>query len=202
MVNIPEIWSKYQKYGQSTRNMVNIPEIWSTYQKYGQHTRNIVTIPEVQLTYQKYGQHTRNLVNIPEIWSTYQKYSLYTRNMVKIPEAWSTYQHTRNMVNIPEIQLSKSSRALNGGAYFSDVSGWKSILTSATEAYDHTESYRLLGFYLTITFCLKPTQQAVSLWNCRVCWRICLFYLYGFVTAGKYLWSSRREILQQTRQFQ
>ena len=100
------------------------------------------------------------------------------------------------------LQLSKSSRALNGGAYFSDVSGWKSILTSATEAYDHTESYRLLGFYLTITFCLKPTQQAVSLWNCRVCWRICLFYLYGFVTNGKYLWSPRREILQFQWQFQ
>ena len=96
----------------------------------------------------------------------------------------------------------KSSRAIHGGAYFPDVSGWKSILTSATEAYDHTESYRLLGFYLTITFCLKPTQQAVSLWNCRVCWRICLFYLYGFVTAGKYLWSPRWEILQFQWQFQ
>ena len=40
MANISEIWSKYQKYGEHTRNMVNIPEIWSTYQKYGQHTAN------------------------------------------------------------------------------------------------------------------------------------------------------------------
>ena len=70
------------------------------------------------------------------------------------------------------VQLSKSSRALNGGAYFSDVSGWKSILTSATEAHDHTESYRLLGFYLTITFCLNPAHQAVSYWNCHWNWRI------------------------------
>ena len=44
MVNTPEMWSTYQKYGQHnknivkhTRNMVNVPEIWSTYQKYGQH---------------------------------------------------------------------------------------------------------------------------------------------------------------------
>ena len=38
MVNIPEIWPIYQKYGQSTINIVSIPEIWSTYQKYCQHT--------------------------------------------------------------------------------------------------------------------------------------------------------------------
>ena len=30
MVNIPEVWSTYQKCGQLTRNMVNIPEIWTT----------------------------------------------------------------------------------------------------------------------------------------------------------------------------
>ena len=34
MANISEIWSKYQKYGEHTRNMVNIPEIRSTYQEY------------------------------------------------------------------------------------------------------------------------------------------------------------------------
>ena len=174
MVNIPEsrCWQLFY-----------IPELWSTYQKYGQQTIDMVKIPKIWSKYQTHGQNTRKMVNIPEIQLVYQKYG----------------QNTRNMVNI---QLSKSSRALNGGAYFSDVSGWKSILTSATEAYDHTESYRLLGFYLTITFCLKPTQQAVSLWNCRVCWRICLFYLYGFVTAGKYLWSPRWEILQFQWQFQ
>ena len=34
-------------YGQHTRSMVNIPEIWSKYQNYGQHTRNIVKKPKV-----------------------------------------------------------------------------------------------------------------------------------------------------------
>ena len=42
------------------------------------------------------------------------------------------------------VQMSKSSLALNGGAYFSDVSGWKSI---------PIRCYRLHGFCLTITFC-------------------------------------------------
>ena len=72
-VNIPEIWSIYQKYCQSTRNMVNRPEIWPTDQKYGQQTKNMVNIPEIWSTYQKYGQQTRTMVNIPELWSTYQK---------------------------------------------------------------------------------------------------------------------------------
>ena len=38
MVNIPEIWSTDQKYGQQIRNMVNRPKIWSTYQRYCHHT--------------------------------------------------------------------------------------------------------------------------------------------------------------------
>ena len=42
------------EYGQHTRNMVNIPEVWSTYQKYGQHTRNMVNVPEIGSSYQKY----------------------------------------------------------------------------------------------------------------------------------------------------
>ena len=103
---------------------------------------------------------------------------------------------------ILQIQLSLSSRAIHGGAYFSDVSGWNSILISVPGPCEVTEWHRLLGFCLMITFCLNPAQQAVSLWNCRVCWRICLFYLYGFVTNGKYLWSPRREILQFQWQFQ
>ena len=55
MVNTPEIWSKYQKYGQNTRSVVNTPEIWSA-----------ISIPEILSTYQKYGPHTRNMVNIPQ----------------------------------------------------------------------------------------------------------------------------------------
>ena len=101
-----------------------------------------------------------------------------------------------------EVQLSLSSRAIHGGAYFSDVSGWNSILISVPGPCEVTEWHRLLGFCLTITFSLNPAHQAVSLWNCRVYWRICLFYLYGFVTNGKYLWSPRREILQYQWQFQ
>ena len=104
--------------------------------------------------------------------------------------------------NYFQIQLSLSSRALHGGAYFSDVSGWKSIPISVPGPYECLKWHRLLGFCLTITFCLNPAQQAVSLWNCRVCWRICLFYSYGFVTNGKYLWSPRWEILQFQWQFQ
>ena len=101
-----------------------------------------------------------------------------------------------------QIQLSKSSRSIHGGAYFSAVSGWKSIPISVPGPYKCPECNRLLGFCLTITFCLNPAHLAVSLWNCRVCWRISLFYSYGFVTNGKYLWSPRREILQFQWQFQ
>ena len=70
------------------------------------------------------------------------------------------------------LQLSTSSLRIHGGAIFSAVSGRKSIPISAIEAPEHGAWYRLLGFYLTTTFCLNPAQQAVSYWNCRVCWRI------------------------------
>ena len=73
MVNIPEIWSKYQKYGQNTRSVVNIPEIWSlTIFLVCWPLVNIpeiwsaISIPEILSTYQKYGPHTRNMVNIPQ----------------------------------------------------------------------------------------------------------------------------------------
>ena len=101
-----------------------------------------------------------------------------------------------------ELQLSTSSLAIHGGAIFSAISGRKSIPISAIKAPEHGARYRVHGFYLTTTFCSTLAQQAVSLWNCRVCWRISLFYSYGFVTNGKYLWSPRREILQFQWQFQ
>ena len=53
---------------------------------------------------------------------------------------------------ILRIQLSKSSRAFFGGAYFSAVSGWKSIPISVPGPYECLECNRLLGFCLTITF--------------------------------------------------
>ena len=74
------------------------------------------------------------------------------------------------------IQLSTSSLAIHRGAIFSAVSGRKSIPISAIEAPEHGAWYRVHGFYLTTTFCLNPAQQAVSLWNCRVCFWICLFF--------------------------
>ena len=101
------------------------------------------------------------------------------------------------------LQLSLSSRGIHGGAYFSDVSGWKSILTSATEAYDHTESYRLLGSCLTIIFLFKSsTPGRFPLKLPCLLKDLLVFYLYGLVTNGKYLWSPRREILQFQWQFQ
>ena len=42
MVNIPEIYIK------------KITEIWSKYHKYVQHTRNMVKIPDLKPIYQKY----------------------------------------------------------------------------------------------------------------------------------------------------
>ena len=67
--------------------------------------------------------------------------------------------------NLFEIQLSKSSRGLHGGAYFSDVSGWKSIPISVPGPCEVTESYRLLGFCLTYSFILSHT---FTLDQCRV----------------------------------
>ena len=101
-----------------------------------------------------------------------------------------------------QIQLSTSSLRIHGGAIFSAVSGRKSIPISAIEAPEHGACYRVHGFYLTTTFCSTLAQQAVSHWNCSVGWRICLSFSYGFVTADKYLWSPRREILQFQWQFQ
>ena len=99
-----------------------------------------------------------------------------------------------------ELQLSMSSRAFFGGAYFSAVSGWKSIPISVPGPCEVTESYRLLGFCLTITFCLNPAQQAVSHWNGRDrlkdLFDLFTWICYRAVSSDKYLWSPRREILQ------
>ena len=63
------------------------------------------------------------------------------------------------------LQLSKSSLAINGGAFFSAVSGWKSIPISVPGPCEVTESYRLLGFCLTYSFILSHT---FTLDQCRV----------------------------------
>ena len=69
----------------------------------------------------------------------------------------------QSLLNLSEVQLSTSSLTIHGGAIFSAVSGRKSIPISAIEAPEHGAWYRLLGFCLTITFCLIPAHQAVSL---------------------------------------
>ena len=123
-------------------------------------------------------------------------------NLFLALEAFKRTCITRFTEKYINVQLSLSSRGLHGGAYFSDVSGWNSIPIIVPGPCECLEWHRLLGFCLTITFCLNPAHLAVSLWNCRVCWRICLFYSYRFVTNGKYLWSPRREILQFQWKFQ
>ena len=72
----------------------------------------------------------------------------------------NSWTFSENFANF--LQLSTSSLAIHGGAIFSAVSGRKSIPISAIEAPEHGAWYRLLGFCLTITFCLNPAQQAVS----------------------------------------
>ena len=70
-----------------------------------------------------------------------------------------------NLVRPALVQLSKSSRGIHWGAYFSDVSWWKSIPISVPGPCEVTESYRLLGFCLTYSFILSHT---FTLDQCRV----------------------------------
>ena len=74
------------------------------------------------------------------------------------------------------LQLSKSKESKNGGALNSAVCGWKLILISAPEPYEHRECARLLFFYQPGTFPLAHTythhpllhehfQQAVYGWK-------------------------------------
>ena len=53
-------------------------------------------------------------------------------------------------------QLSRSSRAIQWGAYFSVVCGWKYIPFSASEPYDHQECDGLLVFHPRATLFLLP----------------------------------------------
>ena len=59
------------------------------------------------------------------------------------------------------VQLSKSSRAFFWGAYFSAVSGWKSIPISVPGPYECLEWYRLLVFFSPPTAFVLP--QAVTM---------------------------------------
>ena len=68
------------------------------------------------------------------------------------------------------LQLSKSSRAFFGGAYFSAVSGWKSIPISVPGPYECLEWYRLLVFSPPTTFVLPQTVTMLLLLHWRVKW--------------------------------
>merc|ERR1711983_693452 len=70
------------------------------------------------------------------------------------------------------VQLSKSSRSKNGGAYFSAVCGSNLVPVSATEAHWHRVCDRLLGFFSRAHFfvsqkfaVLKAVQLAGSLFG-------------------------------------
>ena len=63
------------------------------------------------------------------------------------------------------LQLSKSSLIKQGGAYFSAISGWKSILMSAPEAYEHRECCGLLVLSLTLTLFTTSTKHHGSCWG-------------------------------------
>ena len=69
-----------------------------------------------------------------------------------------------------ELQLSKSSRAINGGAYFSAVFGWKSIPISVPGPYKCPECYRLLVFFITSNFFLPQTVTMLMLLRGRFKW--------------------------------
>ena len=100
-------------------------------------------------------------------------------------------RHLAGICLFEKLQLSKSSRALNGGAYFSDVSGWKSIPISVPGPYECLKWHRLLGFCLTITFCLIPAHQAVSLWNCHWNWRISRLEDHKYLPAVKQIHTNK-----------
>ena len=66
------------------------------------------------------------------------------------------------------LQLSKSSRSKNGGAYFSAVCGSNLVPVSATEAHWHRVCDRLLGFFSRAHFfCFPEVCRAQSCSACR-----------------------------------
>ena len=79
------------------------------------------------------------------------------------------------------LQLSKSSRALNGGAYFSDVSGWKSIPISVPGPYKCPECYRLLVFFITSNFFFAPNSHNAHAAPWAFQMDLCLSWPHWFV---------------------
>ena len=65
----------------------------------------------------------------------------------------------------PDVQLSKSSPAKNGGAYFSAVCGSNLVPVSATEAHWHRVCDRLLGFFSRAHFFCFPEVCRAQSWT-------------------------------------
>ena len=70
-----------------------------------------------------------------------------------------------NIIGWIDLQLAKSSRAIQWGAIFSAVSGWKSILMSAPEPYEYRECCGLLVLSLTLTLFTTSTKHHGSRWS-------------------------------------
>ena len=87
------------------------------------------------------------------------------------------------------VQLSKSSLIKQGGAYFSAISGWKSILMSALEAYGHRECCRVPFISLTLTFVLSFRSLPCSrqLFN-RICSKTAKMCIY-WTNPGESFWN-------------
>ena len=79
------------------------------------------------------------------------------------------------------LQLSKSSRAFFGGAYFSAVSGWKSIPISVPGPYECLEWYRLLVFFTTNNFCFAPNSHNAPAAPLACQMDLCLSWPHWFV---------------------
>ena len=80
------------------------------------------------------------------------------------------------------LQLSKSSLAINGGAFFSAVSGWKSIPISVPGPYKCPEWYRLSTCFFhhqQLFFCPKQSQRPAAPWVFQI--DLCRNRTHGFV---------------------
>ena len=79
------------------------------------------------------------------------------------------------------LQLSKSSRAFFWGAYFSAVSGWKSIPISVPGPYECLKWYRLLVFFTTNNFCFAPNSHNAPAAPLACQMDLCLSWPHWFV---------------------
>ncbi len=99
----------------------------------------------------------------------------------------------QNTNNKDHLQLSKSSRSKNGGAYFSAVCGSNLVPVSATEAHWHRVCDNLLGFFSRAHFfCFPEVCRAQSCSACRL-----TLWKYGWKDE-KYLWAPKSQTAAAT----